>query len=251
MVPPFNEMTKLLYGEPKIGKTFFMAGDPDNLFIATEPGHDYVKTGVIHIGRWDANSPGETDKPCFVDVIRDLWVQRNNGTLEYTTVTIDIVDNLWDMCVNHGAALNGFNHPGEDKRMGTTWAACTKEWKIQLQRLMGIMNVVFISHMHDEDVESVGADNITRQWVKHCPKFRGNKASQFLDGVVNCIGFVYRHQSGERVITFEGNNPSLATGDRSGILESCGIMKNNFPDVETLYTQKCKELGLTIKSKWS
>lgn len=249
-MPPFDEMTKLIYGEPKIGKTHFLSKDPENLFIATEPGHDFVQSGVIQVGRWDNDSPGDADKPSFVQVIRELWCQRKDGTLEYKTASIDIIDNLWDMCTQHVARKSGFEHPGEDKRMGMTWAACTKEWKLQLNRLMGIMNVNFVSHMHDEESEAVGADGIKREFIRHLPKFRGNKASQFLDGVVNCIGYVYRHQSGERVITFEGNNPTLATGDRSGILEACGLMPNDFNIVKECYEKKAIEMGFEIRSKW-
>jgi hypothetical protein len=51
-VPPFEELTLLIFGKPGSGKTSFCNGDPDTITIAAEPGSEFVETRDVLTRDW-------------------------------------------------------------------------------------------------------------------------------------------------------------------------------------------------------
>ena len=104
-VPPFNEITIMIYGAPGAGKTRFCAGDPNTLFIATEPGQQFTTASVVYCWEW----------PTFTSVIDEIISKRQairNGQMPleecpYTSFTIDIVDNLAAQCRDYVCKRKG------------------------------------------------------------------------------------------------------------------------------------------------
>jgi hypothetical protein len=89
--PPFAELTKIIYGEPKTGKTTFCATAPDNFFVATEPGHDFIKAPVRRIFRWDPDPLRQDTRADFQSVVRRIYAMVEAGNFPYRMVTIDIL----------------------------------------------------------------------------------------------------------------------------------------------------------------
>lgn len=267
--PPFDELTKFFYGEPKSGKTTFADKAPHHFFIATEPGHTFVKSPVVRIAHWgwnrdQAGQPllGYGEKyiaphvdengvlwTTFKDLVRDLWAQKKGGTLPYRNATVDIVDNLHALCLNATCAQMGIDYPLADD-FGKSWKAITEEWKTWVGRLLDIINVSFNTHTATDDVKVEGANKIKKEIHRRIPTFRGNKAAQFLDGVINCIGFVHIGADGQRKITFQADE-TLATGDRTNLLERLGTVNLDWEEISKLYEAEAKKAGIVIKSKWA
>lgn len=253
--PPFDELTKLVYAEPGVGKTTFCAQDPGAFFIATEPGHDFVKTGVYRAFRWGVDPTGKDTRANFQDVVRALWEAKSSGKLKelgYKTAVVDIVDNLASMCLDHVCAMKGIAYPPEND-FGKTWKEIRVEWETWMRRLMDLVNVTFVTHCGTDNIELLQANGIKKEITRRIPTFRGNKQAQFLDGILNVMGYMYRAGDGKVMISFK-SDPSLGTKDRTDVFEKIGPIQidkeGGFAKVAAAYAAKAKELGINLKSKW-
>ena len=100
-VPPFDELTMLIFGIPGSGKTRFCAGCPNTLFLGTEPGQQFTKARVIPIRDWDH----------FRQVCLSIAQLRDQGRDDVQTVVIDIVDNLYLLCRDYICTQKGVTYP--------------------------------------------------------------------------------------------------------------------------------------------
>ena len=267
--PPFNELTKLIYGEPKVGKTSFVDSVTNHYFIATESGHDFVKSPVVRIDRWGWEvdkqgkpilAPGEVYVPTrqlpdgtvvtnFKDHVRQVTMARRAGGWNMKVTSIDIIDNLYQMCLDATCKRKGIEYPPETD-FGKTWKEVTSDWRTWLQRLLDVISINFLTHTTTDKIEVKQGNGINKEIERRVPTFKGNKAAQYLDGVINCMGFAFFDGNGNRCITFAGD-VRLASGDRSGLLEKVGPQLLNWTVMEKAYNDKAKELGIELKSKWS
>ena len=249
----------MLFGEPKSGKTKFCAGNPGAFFLATEPGQEFVQARQLYLCEdlvlklAAANPEAKIKYPwqAFQAFVRQVYRDKREGMLakkQITNVVIDIVDNLYAHCLNYVCGLKGIAYPPEND-FGKTWKECRDEWETWLRRLMEQVNVTFITHCGQEKVE-LEAGGIKKEVTRWQPTFKGNKAAQYLDGVVNAIGHVRKDANGRYTISFKGQ-PGTAAGDRTGLLEALGDVDLQWAAVEAGYTAKAKELGLEVKSRWT
>ena len=81
---PLTSCVGTLYGVPKIGKTTFMSGMEDLLFVGTENGHAFVEAYHRRVRNWDD-----------VLVLLNKLVCTEN---QFKAVCIDTIDNFWMMC---------------------------------------------------------------------------------------------------------------------------------------------------------
>lgn len=239
-IPAFEDLTMMIFGIPGSGKTRFMAGCPGTLFLATEPGQQFTKATVVDITSWEK----------FATAVKELAEQRKAGKLIYQSVVIDIVDNLNIMCRDWVCAQKGMAYPS-DKDFGKTWSECNKTWTEWIRSLMRITNVKFITHSSTETVEVQNEMGIREELQRYIPTFSGNRAAQYLDGVVNAVGFITQAKSGKRVITF-AQDPRIAAKDRTDVLSKLGVIvlpenpDAGFGVVADAYAAKAKELGMKI-----
>ena len=249
--PPFEELSKLYFGEPKTGKTSLASQDPNGFFVATEPGHDFVETGVVNVRRWAPDASGADRRPDFKTLVQQLWDAKAAGQLPYKTAYIDIIDNLYDMCLFHECQeKRGIDYPPEND-YGKTWSAIKNEFSDEIRKLMEVVNVNFITHCASEKIEVKDPKGMVKEVNRLMRSFRGKKA-QFLDGIINCMGYTYRDAFGNFVVTFQGAN-TLDTGDRTNILQSLGPIalppEQGYQTLCNLYAQRAQEMGITIQSK--
>lgn len=242
VVPPFEELTMLLFGIPGVGKTRFCAGDRQNLFISTEPGQQFVATRPIEINDWAT----------FQNLVKEIAETKKAGELDFNAVTIDIVDNLYAMCSDAVCKRAGCTHPSEKKDFGKTWGEITKEWQGWMRALMNMVNIRFISHCKTEEIEVAGEGGLLEEVTRYLPTFSGNKAAQHLDGVVNAMGFVTKNKANQHIITFKQSS-TVAAKDRTDILSALGDIVLPAPTeawgaVSHAYQTKAQELGFTVES---
>jgi len=251
-VPPFDELTLLVFGPPGAGKTRFCSGDPKALFFSTEPGQEFTKSTVIDIVAWEGVPFQMDDKgkirSGFKEGIKEVADDIKAGKYDYKGVVIDIIDNLNNMARDAVCKRKGLAYPPEND-FGKTWSEVTREWREWLGALMRLTNVRFISHTRTQAVAITQADGIKVEVDRWIPTFAGSKAAQYLDGIVNSMGFMTKGPEDEFLITFR-QTADVGCKDRTDILTQLGPMPANWAEVAKRYEDKAKEMGLSIVSRW-
>lgn len=251
VVPPLSELTMMIFGEPKSGKSSFIAGNPGVFFYATEPGQDFLRARKLYVSD-DVRKAMKVEHnwEVFQQFVRQIWADKASGVLAQkgiTNVAIDIVDNLYAHCLTFVCKSKGIEYPPESD-FGKTWKEVRDEWEKWMRRLMEKVNVTFITHCTAQVIEHQLPGGMTKDVTRWQPTFKGNKAAQYLDGIVNAIGHVRKSVDGKYTISFKGATTSAA-GDRTGILESLGDHTLDWKAVEAAYVAKAKELGFEIKGR--
>lgn len=94
-----SDMTIVLYGAPKIGKSTFCSRSEKALFLATEPGLNALNTYQIPIGSWE-----EMGEACALIA---------KGDHDFKTIVIDTIDNAYKYCVNYTNRKLNIVHEGD------------------------------------------------------------------------------------------------------------------------------------------
>jgi len=251
--PPFDDLTKLLYGEPSTGKTTFASKTKGVLFAATEPGHDFIQSPVVQIRSWgDDNNPkptanlrSEIDFKTFVVTIESL-LAKGKGIKH---VVVDIVDHLQGWCLDAACARKGISYPPEND-FGKTWKEITDDFKYWIGRLIDAVPTTFITHCTTDKVTLATGKGMKKEIDRRIPTFKGNKAAQFLDGIINLTGYVHIAADGSRAIQFS-SAPELTTKDRSNLFGDSGPLPLDYEAVKSFYEQMAKEKGIYLESRRS
>jgi hypothetical protein len=244
IVPPFNELTMLVYGIQGSGKTTFCNGDHNSITVATEPGAEYVDTRAIPTHSWET----------FLKVINETYEELKSDRTFCSGVVVDTVDILAEQCRDDVCAQLGISYPGEKKDYGKSWSDVSKEWRRAMTSLLKFSNVRFISHMKETTIEVANEHGLLEEVTKHIPRFSSGQPADFLDGVVRMVGYMYANKKGQYCITFKPNAYRCAK-DRTGILRDIEEIvlpddpEKGFDYVSELYAERAKEQGFTIKSR--
>lgn len=149
----------LLHGDPKIGKTQLADTFPGRVqFIATEPGHRYIKESNRKIvknlppdGGWDEFKRFVTNK---AGLLKRCQAKKNG----VKTVVVDTIAGLYDLCMNRVCKKNGWDHPS-DGAHGKGWNAVAREFYDGMNRLAwtcteGGATLIIIDHTKVEEIET-------------------------------------------------------------------------------------------------
>lgn len=245
-VPPLEELTLTLFGKPGQGKTTLAAGCPDTFLIGTEPGQEFVGAPSQDVRSWQQ----------FMDLVNEIYEAVKMGAFGYRTVSIDIIDNLAGYCLTHVCQRKGLEYPPEND-YGKTWKEIRMEWESWLRALMDVSGVQFLTHCTTEKVEIPGkVPNSTKEVDCMLPTFRGSKLAQYLDGIVNAMGYVHKDVDNNHVITFL-STATCGAKDRTKLLGRLGVLNINANSPEEAwqilsgnYRQLAESLGYGIKSRW-
>lgn len=135
-----SDMTALIYGPPKVGKSTFCSELPDALFLATEPGLNSLSTYNVPIISWAD----------MLNACADIW----RGDHQYRTVIVDTIDNAWRMCVEHVCKANNVAYEG-DLPYGKGYALVTTEFHRVITKLAQLpYGLWMVSHAKTTEVES-------------------------------------------------------------------------------------------------
>ena len=221
-VPVFdiNHLSMVIYGQPKIGKSTFCSRFDNALFMATEPGLNYLNTKNVRVNDWA--------EACeLVDVL-------GKGEHPYQTLIVDTVDQLWAFCSEYVRKSRKVESLvdipyGKGKDLAST---AFGDLIAKIVRLN--MGMVFVSHAQMIDVETVNGE--LGKFMPTIP----DKARQVILPLVDVIGFatseVTYGADGERVERrYLRVAPSSIweAGDRSGRLRD--PMPLNFHIFKKLY----------------
>jgi len=214
---PSARYTALIYGAPKIGKTTWCAGAPSPLFLATEPGCNFLPVHMLTVSTWAE----------FLAACGEIA----GGEHEFQTVVVDTVDNLYKACSAHVCGGLGIAHES-DLPYGKGWAAVSAELMRALTKLSLLpYSLLLVSHAKEREIKPRYGDTYTQ--------FTPTLPASIREQIIGLVDFIFycdehRHEQdgvakSARVLRTKPTQQYEA-GDRTGRLPE--IMKLDFAAFE-------------------
>jgi hypothetical protein len=203
--PHLADLTVLLYGKTKIGKSGFCSHAEGALFLATEPGLNALDVFQAPIQSWD-----ELLAAC---------AEITEGKHPFKTVIIDTVDNAYKFCTDYILKKFKIEHES-DLGYGKGYALINNEFQRVLTKMAFLPYGLFlVSHAKEIEVETR-----TGKYTRIVPTLP-DKARKIVLGMVDMVLYCGLEQStgedGEpRLRRVIRTKPSLyyEAGDRTGRL---------------------------------
>ena len=203
--PDLADLTVLVYGQTKIGKSTFCSQSDHALFLATEPGLNALDVYQVPVQSWE-----ELSAACK---------EMEEGQHPFKTVVIDTIDNAYKFCTDYMVKKCKIEHES-DLGYGKGYALINNEFQRLLTKLAFLPYGLFlISHAKEVEI-----DNRDEKYTRIVPTLP-DKARKIVLGMVDMVLYC----SLEAIET-EGNEkqfkrvirtkPSLfyEAGDRTGRL---------------------------------
>jgi hypothetical protein len=135
-----DEVSALLFGRSKIGKSEFCSQAPGALFLATEPGLNHLEVYQVPVRSWEE----------LISACREIA----EGKHTFRTIVIDTIDNAYRFCVDHVLRKLSIDHESE-AAYGKAYALINSEFHRVLTRLAHLPYGLFlISHSQEREVET-------------------------------------------------------------------------------------------------
>ena len=203
--PNLNDLTVLVYGPSKIGKSTWCSQAEGALFLATEAGLNNLDVFQQPIGSWED----------LLAACKEIA----EGKHAFKTVIIDTVDNAYRMCAEHVCQKFKIEHES-DLGYGKGYALINNEFYRVLTKLALLPYGLFlISHSLDREIET-RTGKLTRI-VPTLP----DKARKIVLGMVDIILFCDLEPTtgadgkpAHRRVVRSKPNTNYEAGDRTGRL---------------------------------
>ena len=200
-----SDLTVLVYGPSKIGKSTWCAHSEGALFLATEAGLNNLDVYQVPVSTWDE----------LLAACKEI----SEGKHPFKTVILDTVDNAYRMCAEHVCAKRKIEHES-DLGYGKGYALINNEFYRVLNKLALLPYGLFlISHSIDKEFETR-----TGKHTRTVPTLP-DKARKIVVGMVDVIAFCDLEakpgQEGKptfRRVMRTKPSPNYEAGDRTGRL---------------------------------
>ena len=199
------DLTVLVYGPTKIGKTTLCSQADGALFLATEPGLNALEAFQVPIQTWE-------------DLLA-VCAEISEGNHPFKTVIIDTVDNLYKFCTDHMLKKFKVEHES-DLGYGKGYAIVNNEFQRVLTKLAFLPCGLFLVS-HAKEIEM---DARTGKYTRIVPTLP-DKARKIVLGMADMVLFcdLEVQTGGDGAPTFRRvirTKPSLyyEAGDRTGRL---------------------------------
>ncbi len=167
------DLSVLLYGQSKIGKSTWAAGADNAIFLACEAGLNSLDVYQVPI----TTCKKSTGWSKLSVACGELATQEHN----FSTIVIDTIDLAYKFCTEHVCKKNGIKHPS-DLDYGKGFGLVNNEFERFLTRLSHLpIGLILISHSVEREVMHKG---IKRNKV--IPTLPG-KAAEIVMGLVDLI----------------------------------------------------------------
>ncbi len=203
--PNLADLTVLVYGQTKIGKSTFCSNADGALFLATEPGLNALDVYQVPIQSWD-------------DLL-NACAEIGEGKHAFKTIVIDTIDNAYKFCTEYILRKFKVEHES-DLAYGKGYAIVNNEFQRVLTKLAFLPYGLFlISHAKEIEVETR-----TGKYTRIVPTLP-EKARKIVLGMVDMVLFcdlemVTGEDGAQTVHRVIRTKPSLyyEAGDRTGRL---------------------------------
>ncbi len=203
-------LSALIYGKGKVGKSTFCSKIPKSYFLLSEDGHNWLDTkeNRIRIRTW---------KEFQLEVIRltSVWAecQASKKPFPYEVIILDTVDTFYKMCELHTAQSRKVEHV-TDLAWGKGGRLAEDSFKEAIMRLQQLsVGIVFIAHPVKEEIE-------IRPGVKKT-ELKPNISKKCFDFVVAEVDFIlyfYVDDASKQRMMICHSKEDVYCGDRSGKL---------------------------------
>ena len=213
------DLTVLVYGRSKIGKSTWCSHSDGALFLATEPGLNALDVYQVPIRSWD-----ELLTACG---------EIADGKHPFKTVIIDTIDNAYRMCSDYICTKFKIEHES-DLGYGKGWALINNEFHRVLTKMAFMPYGLFlVSHSVEKEIETR-----TGKYTRIVPTLP-DKARKIVVGMVDLILYCdLEAVTGEegktsyRRVMRTKPSPHYEAGDRTGRLpETIDLDFSKFTEV--------------------
>ena len=203
--PDLADLTVLVYGQTKIGKSTFCSQADSALFLATEPGLNALDVFQVPIQSWE-------------DLLA-ACAEVTEGKHPFRTIIIDTIDNAYKFCTDYIVKKHKIEHES-DLGYGKGYALVNNEFQRVLTKLAFLPYGLFlVSHAKEIEVETR-----TGKYTRIVPTLP-DKARKIVLGMVDQVLFcdlemATAEDGAESVKRVIRTKPSLyyEAGDRTGRL---------------------------------
>jgi hypothetical protein len=200
-----SNLTALLYGPSKIGKSTWCSQAENAVFLATEPGLNSLEVFQVSIRNWE-----ELLKAC---------AELAEGKHEFKTVVLDTVDNAYKMCAEYVCQKNRVDHES-DLAYGKGYALIASEFQRVINKLAFLpYGLILISHSVEREFET-RTGKIMRV-VPTLPEKARKMVVGLVDLILYCDLEITKDDNGKQIFKrVIRTKPSLNydAGDRTGRL---------------------------------
>lgn len=138
--PSLADLTVLVYGPTKIGKSTWCSNAEQALFLSTEPGLNSLEVFQVPINTWD-------------DLLA-VCGEIAEGNHPYKTIIIDTADNAYRMCSDYICRKFKVEHES-DLGFGKGYALINNEFQRVLNKLAFLPYGLFlVSHSMDKEIDT-------------------------------------------------------------------------------------------------
>ena len=199
--PNLSDLTVLLYGQTKAGKSEFCSHADGALFLATEPGLNALDVYQVPIQTWED----------LLAVCREVSEAKH----PFKTIVVDTIDNAYKFCTEYVLKKHDIDHES-DLGYGKGYALVNSEFQRVLTKLAFLPYGLFlVSHAKEIEV-----DSRTGKYTRIVPTLP-DKARKIVLGMVDMVLYCdledCKDQTTRRVIRTKPSRYYEA-GDRTGRL---------------------------------
>jgi hypothetical protein len=135
-----SNLTALLYGPSKIGKSTWCSQAEKAIFLATEPGLNSLEVFQVPIRNWEE--------------LLKASAELAEGKHEFRTVVIDTIDNLHRMCADYVCQKNKIDHES-DLPYGKAYSLIMSEFQRVINKLAFLpYGLILVSHSVEREFET-------------------------------------------------------------------------------------------------
>tara|TARA_R100000963_G_C4635461_1_gene99696 strand:+ start:423 stop:1175 length:753 start_codon:yes stop_codon:yes gene_type:complete len=220
----------IIYGQPKVGKTTFLADFNNPLFICTEDRHKHLSIFKV---------PEKGALKSWVEIKEALTVVRKSiekGDFKFKTIVVDTIDNAYKFCTDYICAKHNIEHEG-DLGFGKGYGFIRNEFFNVFSYLCSLgVAVVFISHAEDKTLN----DKVV-EYVKKMPTLP-NTGKKVLGPLVDIIGYIgfnpEKEKRDQRLLYLQGSE-TLEAGCATGVVMPA-VMPLDFKLIEAEWKKNNK-----------
>ena len=203
-----RDLTVLMHGGKKIGKSTFCADLPNAVFAATEPGLGHLEVNQVPITSWQD----------FIDFCNALVNEKH----DFKSVVIDTVNNLYSFACRSVCEKHKVEYVGDFKAIGKGHVLANNLFYETLLRLANLpFGLWMIAHSVDREIETR-----TEKYKKTVPQLPDKAAGQLL-GMADMILYADIHEDRDdngkstfKRVLYTKPSKYFEAGDRTGMLPS-------------------------------
>jgi hypothetical protein len=248
-----RDISLLIYGDPKWGKSSFCSNAEGALFIATEPGLNHLdvfQMGVKPEGNV-AKVRGPDGDPVektmsgweYIEYIYKLLVHKEH---EFKTVIFDTIDVAYDYCSAHVSAENGWKSPAMDGEgapleWGIGWVAVNLAFEELLRKFHHLdVGLFFVSHAKIEKIDTRTVGN------KATPTLKPGARKVVLK---MCDVILYATSDADGRALFTKQEQTHDAGDRTNRLPESIRISDSDPRLGAVYKSFAHAIGGNNETK--